>query len=596
MSATTEALEPAIVPPPGGFFSRSLLGRTLRTFKREFLWVGVFSMFANLLMLTPTLFMLQVFDRVMISGNSLTLVTLVLIAVFFYATMGFADWVRSRLLVRGGAKFDEALNTRVFNAAFEASLQRGSRKQLQAFTDLTQVRQFVTGNGVFAFFDLPWTPVFLAVLFMMHPTLGWASLGFMAVQVALALVGQRLTRAPLEKAQEGQSQLSTYLWGKLRNAESVHAMGMLGNMRQHWLGMHEQQASRDGAALEGMQRLQALTKFVQYLQQSLILAVAALLAVRGEISAGAIIASNALMGNALRPVGSLAGTWKQFLEARRGYIRLEALLEEFGDRADRHASESVQGQITLRGLVATVPSREAPILHGLDAEFRAGEVVAIVGPSGAGKSTLARCLVGVWPHVQGEVLLDGEPIARWSREALGLHLGYLPQDIELFDGTIAENIARFGALDSERVIEAARRTGIHDMVLRFPKGYDTPMGEAGSLLSGGQRQRIGLARAIYGSPKLVILDEPNANLDDAGEAALIATVRQLREAGSTVFMIVHQRHMLAAADRVLVIRDGRLQQLAPLSDFLSQLVPAAAAAANAAPPAAPAAPQIGSNA
>ena len=554
-------------------FSRSELGRALWALRREFAWVGLFSMFANLTLLTPTVYMLQVYDRVMLSGSELTLLAISAIAVLFYAVMGFAEWLRSRLLVRAGARLDEALSARVFSSAFEGSLQRGGHAQQQAFGDLTHVRQFMTGSGAFAIFDLPWTPIYLVVLFMMHPLLGWVSLGFMAVQVALALFGQRLTRAPLEAAQEGQGQLSTYVWGKFRNAESVHAMGMQRNLRQHWLGMHDRQLDRDRAAADAAHRLMALTKFVQHIQQSLILAVGAVLALRGEIGVGAMIASNALMGNALRPVTQVVGAWRQWLQSRQSYRRLEDLLAQFPEREDRHSAPSCQGQVSLRGVVATAPGRKTPILDGLDAEFKGGEVVAIVGPSGAGKSTLARCLVGVWPGMQGQVLLDGEPLATWSREALGPHIGYLPQEIELFDGTIAENIARFGDIDSERVIEAAKRTGIHDMVLRFPKGYDTSMGEAGNQLSGGQRQRIGLARAIYGEPVLVVLDEPNANLDDAGEAALARTVRELRERGCTVFMIVHQRQMLAVADRVLVLNQGRIERLVPV---VVQTTPAAA--------------------
>jgi ATP-binding cassette subfamily C exporter for protease/lipase len=258
------------------------------------------------------------------------------------------------------------------------------------------------------------------------------------------------------------------------------------------------------------------------------------------------------------------GTWKQFIDTRQSYGRLEKLLADYPERQAAHVGDEVRGQVSLRQLVATVPGRDLPILKGLDVEFRAGEVVAIVGPSGAGKSTLARCIVGIWPQTGGQVLLDGHPISEWSREALGPHVGYLPQDIEMFEGTIAENIARFAAVPSEVVIDAATRTGIHEMILRLPKGYDTPMGEAGSLLSGGQRQRIGLARAILGDPAVVVLDEPNANLDDAGEAALMRTVQELRTRGKTVFMIVHQQQLLAVADRVLFLENGQVTRFLPL--------------------------------
>ena len=305
--------------------------------------------------------------------------------------------------------------------------------------------------------------------------------------------------------------------------------------------------------------MQSTVKFVQYMQQSLILALGALLAIDGRISAGAMIACNALMGNALRPIGLVVSTWKQFVDARAGYRRLSALLAANPAPQQQGLVRPIQGQVTLKDLGATAPGRKTPILAGLNATFAAGEVIAIVGPSGAGKSTLARCLIGIWPRMTGELLLDGEPMKAWERDALGPQLGYLPQDIELFDGTIAENIARFADVPSEQVIEAATRTGIHEMVLRMPKGYDTPMGEAGGLLSGGQRQRIALARAVLGSPKLVVLDEPNANLDDVGEEALLRAVRQLAQSGSTVFMIVHQKHMLAVANRVLILEEGRIK-------------------------------------
>ena len=337
---------------------------------------------------------------------------------------------------------------------------------------------------------------------------------------------------------------------------------MLGNLRRHWLDLHERMLARTELAFEKGRRLQAVVKFVQNSQQSLILTVGALLVIDGQIGVGAMIACNALLGNALRPMSSLVGTWKMAIDARQAYGRLETMLEDNPERPAGHVPAEVLGQVTLRDLVAKAPGRDTLILHGLNAEFKAGEVVGIVGPSGAGKSTLARCLMGIWPGVNGQVLLDGVAVDQWSRRELGPHLGYLPQDIEMLDGTIAENIARFGPVDPGQVIDAATRTGIHEMVLRFPKGYDTPMGEAGNLLSGGQRQRIGLARAIYGNPTVVVLDEPNANLDDAGEAALVRAVRELKGQGKTVFMIVHQLKLLAMADRVLMLESGRISKLA----------------------------------
>ncbi|MBK8530131.1 MAG: type I secretion system permease/ATPase [Rubrivivax sp.] len=550
--------------PSGGFFSRSELGRVLWRFRREFGWVALFSFFANVLMLTPTLYMLQLFDRVLVSGSELTLLGLTLITVSFFLVMGFAEWLRSRLLVRSGAAFDEALNRRTFDAAFAQNLRQGGRLSLQPFNDLTAVRQFLSGSGPFAFFDLPWTVIYIAVLYVMHPWLGHASVFFCLLMLAMALWSNHLVSRQQEPVQQAGLETSSYLQSKMRNAETVEALGMLGNLRRLWQLLHERESARQADAYELSQRLQALTKFVQYSQQSLMLALGGLLAIDGRIGVGAMVAANALSGNAVRPIGTLVSVWKQFVDARQGYRRLETLLDTFPEAGPEADHDPIQGQITLRGLTATARGRNKPILDGLNAEFRAGEVVAILGPSGAGKSTLARCLLGIWPDTSGEVLLDGLPLSARSRDALGPQLGYLPQDIELFDGSIAENIARFGEVDAEQVIAAATRTGIHDMILRLSKGYDTPMGDAGGLLSGGQRQRIGLARALYGDPALVVLDEPNASLDEAGEAALVRAVRDLKASGKTVFMIVHARHLLVVADRVLVLDDGHIKALGVL--------------------------------
>lgn len=551
--------QPMATPGRGGE-----LTRLLWTFRRELIWVCIFSFFANLLMLTPTLYMLQVFDRVMLSGSELTLIALTGFMVFFYLVMGVAEWLRSRLLVRAGARFDDAINTRVFNAAFEQRLNGATRNPLQPLNDLTGLRQFITGSGVFAVMDTPWTLVYLAVLFLMHPWLGWTAVAFSIVQVSMALAGHWLTSRRLKAAQELTADSNTYLQAKLRNSETVEALGMLDNLRHQWLATHERQLAAHADAQVMARRVQAANKFVQYMQQGLMLAIGALLAIDGKISAGAMIACNALMGNALRPIGMIVQLWKQYVEANNAYRRLDQLLTAHPERVDHHQAESVRGQISLRDLEATAPGRTSPILKGLTADLPAGEVIAILGPSGAGKSTLARCLLGIWPDTKGQVLLDGHPIDEWSREALGPHVGYLPQDIELFDGTISENIARFTKVPPELVIDAAKRTGIHDMILRLSKGYDTPMGEAGSLLSGGQRQRIGLARAILGNPALVVLDEPNANLDDAGEQALARTVRDLKARGATVFMIVHHQHLLAVSDKVLMLDNGQITRIVPV--------------------------------
>lgn len=546
------------------FFQRSALGQCIWTFRREFAWICVFSFFTNVLMLTPTIYMLQVYDRVMLSGNELTLGALTLLMLLFYAVMAFADGLRSRLLVRAGAKFDLAINSKVFDASFEAKLRGSQRNALQPLADLTQLRQFLTGPGVFAVVDTPWTLVYLTVLFLMHPVLGWTSLAFMLAQLGLAIASHLLTTRRHKMAQDLSIEATTVLQTKLRNAETVEALGMREHLERIWSGAHQRHALAQADAQEIARRLQAASKFMQYLQQALILSVGAVLAIDGKISAGAMIACNALMGNALRPISTLVQVWKQFVDVKQSYGRIEEVLKASPPRPQMHAHEEVRGQISIRRLTATAPGRTHPILSDLSADFASGEVIAIVGPSGAGKSTLARCLLGIWPDVEGHVELDGHPIEGWSRESLGPSVGYLPQDIGMFEGTIAENIARFSNAEPLEVIEAANRTGIHDMVLRLPRGYDTPIGEAGTLLSGGQRQRIGLARAILGSPRLLVLDEPNANLDDVGEAALARTVLDLKAKGTTVFMVVHQPQLLAIADRVLMLDNGRMTKLLPV--------------------------------
>ncbi len=538
------------------------VARVIWTFRVEFAWVCVFSLILNLLMLTPTVYMLQVFDRVMSSGNLLTLLAISAIAVVLFLVMAFAEWLRSRLLVRSGGRFDAALNRQVFAGTFRDQLSAQRRQSLQPITDLNALRQFLTGNGVLAIVDTPWTLVYLTVLFLMHPWLGWAGVGFCTLQLLLALGIQTLTSRRLKATQELAIEANQVLQAKMRNAETVEAMGMQADLRRQWMDAQDKQTRSQERSQEIQRRVQAFMKWVQYSQQGLMLALGALLAIDGRISAGAMVASNALMSNALRPIGVIVQVWAQFVEARQAILRLNDLLHRHPGDATAPPAPEVAGQISLRNLTATAPKREQAILDDLTADFEAGEVVAIVGPSGAGKSTLARCLLGIWPDTSGQVLLDGHDIREWPREELGPHVGYLPQDIELFDGTIAENIARFGTAPPAAIIEAAKRVGIHEMVLRLPDGYDTSIGEAGSVLSGGQRQRLGLARAIIGNPLLVVLDEPNANLDEAGETALITVLRDLKKRGTTVFMIVHQPSVLVAADRVLMLDRGRIGKLA----------------------------------
>jgi ATP-binding cassette subfamily C exporter for protease/lipase len=550
------------------------LWASLWAFRKEFAFVGALSALANLLMLTPTLYMLQVYDRVMVSQNELTLVAVSLIALALFGLMAMAEWARSRLLIDAGVRFDERLGTRVFNASFESQRSgpiTSARGAARAFSDLLQVRQFLTGQGIFAFFDLPWVPIYIAVMFLLHPTLGWLSIGFAVVQGLLAWLGHRRTVAPAEAAQDAQAELQQYMQGKLRHVETVEAMGMVANLKRHWHRRHQAWKRAAADSQETVHRVTAVSKFVRYLQQSLSLGAGALLVIDGELTPGAMIAANVLMTRALAPIDMLVSSWRGFVTARDSFVRLAALLQAYPERDPALSRTPPTGHVVLRGLEAKAPGRPQPILRGIDLELNPSQVLVVLGPSGSGKSTLARSLLGIWPWTRGEVLYDGGPVDSWNRHELGPSLGYLPQDIELFEGTIAENIARFGQVNSDAVIEAARATGLHEMILRLPLGYDTPIGESGGNLSAGQRQRVALARALYGRPSLVVLDEPNANLDDVGEAALGVAVQELRKRGAAVVLVTHRPGAIALADRLLLLKDGVVQAEGPRDAVLAAI-------------------------
>ena len=559
--------------------SRSALRETLWAFRREFVWVGLLSAIANLLMITPTLYMLQVYDRVMISQSTVTLMSVSMICLFMIGFMALAEWTRSRILVHAGKRLDQALGTKVFNASFDAAIGSKQPNPSRAFNDLLQLRQFITGQGVFALFDAPWAPIYIGVAYLLNPLLGALAVVFAAVQAALAWFGHRNTVEPAEAASQASADAMVFMQGKLRNAEVLESMGMVGNLLRRWKQRHGRALDRAIEAQAVNSNVATVSKFIRYVQQSLSLGAGALLVIDGQLSPGAMIAANLLMTRALTPIDQLVSSWRGFIVAKTAFDRLERLLEDYPERDLALRRMPPQGHVTLRGVQATAPGRQVPILRGVDLSVAAGTVVVVLGPSGSGKSTLARVLLGIWPDVQGEVLLDNLPVSSWDRIELGPHVGYLPQDVELFDGSIAENIARFDELDSERVIAAARCTGLHEMILRFPQGYETPMGEAGSLLSGGQRQRIALARAIYGDPKLVVLDEPNASLDDAGEAALAQTVKQLKARGSTVFLVTHRPGAVALADWLLVLKDGQVAASGPRDAVLAAMRPPASTSA-----------------
>jgi len=550
------------------------LNKALIALRLHFYAAGAFSFFINMLMLVPSIYMLQVYDRVLFSRNETTLWMLTLIMLALYVLLAALEWVRSRLLVRSGAQLEQTINERVFTASFENNLRRAGGNPTQALGDLTNLRQFLTGNGLFAFFDAPWAPIYLVVIFFLHPMLGWFSLFGALVLILLTWVTETATKKPLAEANGAVMRSTSFAQNNLANAEVIEAMGMLPALRRRWRERHDQVILAQGVASDRAGVIAAVTKFVRLSMQSLILGVGAYYAIKGEITPGAMIAASILMGRALAPVELLIGTWKQFVAARGAYERLGGLLQAFPARRETMSLPPPRGDVLVENLVAVPPGAQVAVLKGIGFGIAHGEIVAIIGPSASGKSTLARLLVGVWPPHGGKVRLDGADVYLWNKEELGPCIGYLPQDVELFDGTIAENIARFGELDAEKVIAAALRAGVHDMILRFPLGYDTPIGVGGAVLSGGQRQRIALARALYGDPALIVLDEPNSNLDDAGEAALVQAILQLKAAGKTVVVITHRMNILTIVDRILVLREGMVQAYGPRDQVLAALVQA----------------------
>ena len=557
------------------FSSRSEVASAMWALRRPFYVVGGFSFLINLLMLTPAFYMLQMYDRVLGSRNELTLYMITLIAVCLFLLLSGLEWVRSRILVRVGAQFDAALNSRVFNAAFETNLRTNGANAGQSLADLTNVRQFITGNGLFAFFDAPWFPIYLIVIFILHPVLGWFSIGGAILSIVLTLINEWATKGPLSQASQAAISSNNYATNNLRNAEVIEAMGMLDNLRSRWYRRYKDLLALQSIASDRAGTISAFGKFIRLTQQSLILGLGAYLVIKGQLSPGGMIAGSILMGRALAPVDLLLGSWRSLVSARGAFGRLEKMLDQFPARKETMSLPAPRGNVTVESLVAAAPGSNVPILKGLSFALPQGEALAIIGPSASGKSTLARLLVGVWPAASGKVRLDGADVYAWNKLELGPHIGYLPQDVELFEGTIAENIARFGEIDHEKVIDAAQQTGVHDMILHFPQGYDTPIGVAGGFLSGGQRQRIALARAVYGHPSLIVLDEPNANLDDVGEAALVRAVESLKKAGCTVVLITHRTSIVSSVDKMLILRDGQIAAFGPRDEVINALSQAA---------------------
>lgn len=558
-------------PPMNPNQARNELREALTSMRNAFLTVGVFSGFVNLLMLAPSLYMLQVYDRVLISRNETTLWVLTGLVLGIYIFSAALEAIRSWVLVRVGARLDGKLNERVFTASFERNLLKPGSNTSQPIHDLGSVRQTLTGSGLLALFDVPWLPLYLVVIFLFSVPLGLFALFGAIVIGILAVVNERVSKSKLDEAQKYNIQATTVMNNNLRNAEVIEAMGMLPSLRKRWYDIHVKTLQHQAAASDQAAVLSGLTKFVRVTMQSMVLGLGALLVLDNQMTAGMMIAASVLVSRALAPVEMLVGNWKQIVSGRAAYKRLTEILEAHPPRQTGMSLPRPTGAVKLDTVTAIVPGTRNQVLKGVSLVVQPGELVAVIGPSASGKSSLARLLVGVWPAATGSVRLDGADVYTWNKDELGPHIGYLPQDIELFDGTVAENIARFGEVDSEKVIEAARKAGMHEIILRLPKGYDTPLGAAGGVLSGGQRQRVALARALYGDPSLLVLDEPNSNLDDQGERALAETLKELKAQGRTVFLVTHRLSSLAVVDKILVLNEGTVAAFGPRDQILAAM-------------------------
>lgn len=544
--------------------------------------VAGFSFLINLLMLVSPLYMLQVYDRVLVASSGPTLLFLTLFAVACLGTMALLELVRSRILVRMGGRLDALLSGDLFRLV----LSRGYTGQF--FRDLDSVRSFLTGAGTLALLDAPWVPIYIALVYVLHPWLGHVALAGAVLLFVLGWLNERATRVPLTQAGAEMAAGTQFAELSARNSDVVLAMGMLPGLRAVWRKRHAAGMRLQARASDRAGELAAVAKFLRILLQMAILGVGAYLVIDQQATGGVMIAASIVMGRGLAPVESAMGAWRGFLQARDGYARIQQAYGQEGQAKDAMPLPAPFGHLVLDAVVAYPPGGRKPVVNGVSADLAVGTSLGITGPSAAGKSSLARLMVGVWAPASGTVRLDGVSLSGWKREEVGPHIGYLPQDIELFPGTVAENIARFGQIDSTQVVEAATLAGAHQMILELPEGYDTPIGPGGSNLSGGQRQRIGLARAFYGLPALIVLDEPSAHLDAVGEASVRQAMEELRRMGRTVVVIAHRPSLLAGTTLMMVVQGGTVTTLGPTQQVMPLITRATAPHAEPAPAGAPA--------
>jgi ATP-binding cassette subfamily C exporter for protease/lipase len=558
----------------------SELGAAISELMPYFRRAALFSVFASLLILAPSVYMLEVYDRVINTRSHMTLAMLTVVVLFAYLLMEVLEWVRSSVMHEASLAFDQRMSGRIFTAIFEANLKRMPGGSAQPMNDFRSVRDFLSTPVVLALMEAPVALTFLILIFAISPVLGWSAVVSAVLVTFVGWLNERSTQPPLLAANRSAISAQQYADSTLRNVQVIESMGMLGNIHKRWMGKQQEFLGLQAQASYKAGFYQSVSKFLQNTTSSMLLGLAAWLLLRNQLNGGAsyMIIGSILGGRVLAPLVQIVSQWQTVVNVRDAYSRLDGMLSMVPLRPESMALPAPLGYLQVDGLIAGAPGSPVPILRGVSFSLQPGDVLAVVGPSASGKTTLARLLVGLWPAINGKVRLDGVDVFTWDKLELGPHIGYLPQGVELFDGSMAENIARFGELDQAKVETAARMIGLHEFIMSLPQGYNSPVGREGTMLSGGQRQRVGLARAIYASPAFVVLDEPNSSLDEQGDADLALAITQLKAMGTTFIVMTHRTSVLSVANKMLVLRDGQLQMFGPRDDVLKALAEATAAA------------------
>ena len=561
----------------------SELRAALQALRPYFVRAGWFSLLASLLVLAPSGYMLEVYGRVVNSRSHMTLWMLTLLILGVYVLMELLEWARSEVMRAASVELDERMRGRIFHAIFDANLRRIPGGTQQPLNDFKLVREFLYSPVLLGLMESPVSLVMLVLLFLISPVLGWTSIAFACVITVVGWLNERSSKPPLMQANRSAIAAQQYADGSLRNAQVIESMGMLRDIHARWMDKQRDFLNLQAKASESAGGYQAVSKFLQTTLSSALLGLGCWLLLHNSLNGGDVmmIMASVFGGRVVAPLVQAVSQWQSVINVRDAWARLDSLLEAVPLRPEGMALPAPRGALQVEQLVAGAPGNPASILKGVAFALAPGEVLAVVGPSASGKTTLARVLMGLWPAAMGKVRLDGADVFTWDKSELGPHVGYLPQGVELFDGTLAENIARFGEVDRVRVEAAARAVGLHDFILALPQGYDSPVGRDGAMLSGGQRQRVGLARAIYGDPVFVVLDEPNSSLDEEGDAALAGAIRMMKSRGTTFVVMTHRTSVLAVADKMLVLRDGQMQAFGPRDDVLAALQKAAQQAAGA---------------